>query len=166
MNNETIHQFSAGVNILLERIKTNPEDFKSVGRFTSIVEDIFDSVQDSPRGRVLHKAFRVRMLTNEEIIALHEAFMALERPEFDAWVIREMLTDKNENSEPWRDAYSGVNSRASSLYSAQQMQAKKIAAQQAMLQNSVKYDNGITLNPLAPITTATPDSFWNKVFKI
>lgn len=176
MNSETIHQFSAGVNILLERIKTNPEDFESVGRFTSIVEDVFDSVQDSSKGWVLHKAFRVRMLTDEEIIALHEAFMALERPKFDAWVIREMLTDKNENSKPWQDAFSRANSRASILYKAQGMQAKQIAAQQAMLQNSVKYD--LTkydaqaavygLNPLPPrdsLTKIKPKSFWSGFFK-
>ena len=162
-DNKTTHQFSGGVTILLERIKTHPQDFLSFGRFYRVTEEVYTAMHKSNVVGILGAGAFLRTLTQDEIIALHDALVELERPSFDAWVMKEILKENEEYQEA-RLAGSGTlgqGTRAKNIYN--------------------PYTNNVITNglvPLAPITakpdglvplapiTAKPDSFWSKVFKI
>jgi hypothetical protein len=105
MKDKTIHQFSAGVRILLERIKTNPEDFLERGKFRSLANEVY-SIAHLDSHREISMTSRLRMLKPEEITALHDALVEMERPSFDAWVLKELLSAPEEMELPRVDANS------------------------------------------------------------
>ena len=72
-----------GVEVILSRMKTHPEEFfesgEKRGRWAFIYKDYFrDAMSESEKGRV------------------HEALRAVRRMEFDALIVKELMKDEQE----------------------------------------------------------------------
>lgn len=85
MSDEQQEKF-CGVNVLLERMKTHPEEFfesgEKRGRWAFIYKDYFkDSMTESEKGR------------------LHEALKQVRRMEFDALVVKELMKEEEKSEE-------------------------------------------------------------------
>ena len=85
MSDEQQEKF-CGVNVLLERMKTHPEEFfesgERRGRWAFLYKDYFkDSMTESEKGR------------------LHEALKQVRRMEFDALVVKELMKEAQETKE-------------------------------------------------------------------
>ena len=89
-------EFCAGVQILLKRIKSNPEEFTQE---FSPWRRLMDAVLASKRGGDYDDRQYLRQLTEEEVNALHEAFLPIARQDFDSWVMREVLREPKEEQE-------------------------------------------------------------------
>jgi hypothetical protein len=83
-------EFCAGVQILLKRVESNPEDFTlDYGPWKRLM----DSVLAYKRGGDYDDRQYLKPLTDAEIDALHAAFLPLARQQFDSWVMREVLAE-------------------------------------------------------------------------
>lgn len=83
MNEET-QEFTTGVDALIDRMKTHPEEFFG----------------DSGRWRFMYKEHFRDVMTESEKGRLHEALKAVRRMEFDSMVVKELMKDEmNEQEE-------------------------------------------------------------------
>lgn len=79
-------EISAGVKILLERAKTNPQEIiEEYGRWGQLRDAVFNYKERNERSAWL------RGLTEQEIDLLHETFNGLYREVFDTWVMKSVL---------------------------------------------------------------------------
>lgn len=79
-------EIGAGVKILLERGKSNPDEVtQSYGMWGPLVEAVFTYIETNQRSS------RIRGLTDHEIKLLFEMFNEIYRGVFDAWVMRNIL---------------------------------------------------------------------------
>jgi len=88
-------EFCAGVQILLKRMESNPDEFTNPNeyRWQTIASGVFARKQ----GRADSEgAGAVRGLTDAEIDALHTALVKLARPAFDEYVMKEVLVASEE----------------------------------------------------------------------
>ena len=84
-------EFCAGVKILLKRMESNPDEFiEEFGKWSSIVNAVFSR-------KLGGDAIAIRSLTNAEAEALYEGLIKVYRPEFDEYVMKNMLDETNEN---------------------------------------------------------------------
>jgi hypothetical protein len=83
-------EFCAGVKILLKRMESNPDEFiEEFGKWSSIVNAVFSR-------KLGGDAIAIRSLTNAEAEALYEGLIKVYRPEFDEYVMKNMLDDTEE----------------------------------------------------------------------
>jgi hypothetical protein len=83
-------EFSAGVRIVLERAKSNPEELvEDYGKWQHLREAVFDYKENGRRGGW------VRGLRDDEIEALYELFCSCHRKVFDDWVMQQVLVEEN-----------------------------------------------------------------------
>jgi hypothetical protein len=89
-------EFCAGVQILLKRVESHPEDFtQEYGPWKRLM----DAVLASKRGGDYDDKEYLKPLTDAEIDALHKVFLPLARQRFDSWVMREILVEPKEEEE-------------------------------------------------------------------
>jgi len=81
MNDEQV--FTTGVDALLDRMKTHPEEFFG----------------DSGRWRFMYKEHFRDVMTETEKGRLHEALKAIRRMEFDSMVVKELMKDDMKEQE-------------------------------------------------------------------
>lgn len=111
---------SAGAEMLIERMKTNPEDFKYGGKFYRVVQALTDGQQwISKRDRAV-----LREVYEETVV----------EADFSAWVYNEIFNPKEQE--------------LASNYVYAQAQGSKSQMQQAMLQGGFTDTRGIYGNPL------------------
>ena len=92
-------EFSAGVRIVLERAKSNPEELmEDYGKWQDLREAVFDYKETGRRGGW------VRGLRDDEIDALYELFCSCHRKVFDDWVMQQVLTEDNTEERLLREA--------------------------------------------------------------
>jgi hypothetical protein len=92
-------EIGAGVKILLERGKSNPDEvMEDYGMWGPLVEAVFTCVETGQRSS------RIRGLTDHEIKLLFEMFNAIYRTQFDSWVMKNVLGAGDEEGLPL-DAY-------------------------------------------------------------
>ncbi len=92
-------EFSTGVQILLKRMESNPNEFtEEHGKWSSIRNAVFAYKEHND-----HSAW-LRGLTKAEMDALHEKLSTLYRPVLDAWVMKQVL-DTPEEAPVTLDAY-------------------------------------------------------------
>lgn len=83
----------AGVKILLERGKTDPDEIiEDFGKWSNLRDAVFDYKERNIRGTWL------RGLTEQEIDALYKMFTDAFRGTFDAWVMKTVLNTEEEDS--------------------------------------------------------------------
>lgn len=88
-------EISAGVKILLERSKTNPDELREEsGQWAHLREAVFNYKERGERSAWL------RGLTEHEIDVLHETFNELYREVFDAWVMKTVLGTGEDYGDP------------------------------------------------------------------
>lgn len=169
MTKETTHQFSPGVKILLERIKTNPQEFKALGTFERLADEVYMAMQKGKYEGARGSSAYLRMLRPYEVEALHEALMDMERPEFDAWVMGEILGSDSPNYE---DSIEKQRLLAAQHYNAhlQGMGGFNIsnsATSSSLLQNAFiplpHADRQVAVQSPAYLDKK-PKSFWSQVF--
>lgn len=84
-------EIGAGVKILLERGKSNPDEvMQDYGMWGPLVEAVFTYVETNQRSS------RIRGLTDHEIKLLFEMFNEIYRGMFDAWVMKQVLGAEEE----------------------------------------------------------------------
>jgi hypothetical protein len=92
-------EFSAGVQILLKRMESNPDEFKEEhGRWSSIRNAVFAAKEQGERNAWL------RGLKEPEIDALYEKLSTIYRAVMDEWVMKQVL-DTPEEERVTLDAY-------------------------------------------------------------
>jgi hypothetical protein len=92
-------EFSAGVRIVLERAKSNPEELmETYGKWQHLREAVFDYKETGKRGAW------VRGLRDDEIDALYDSFCSCHRKIFDDWVMQQVLTEDNTEERQLREA--------------------------------------------------------------
>ena len=83
-------EFCAGVQIILKRMESNPDEFiEEFGKWSSIVNAVFSR-------KLGGDAIAIRSLTNAEAEALYEGLIKVYRPEFDEYVMKNMLDETKE----------------------------------------------------------------------
>lgn len=92
-----------GVQILIDRMKSNPEDFaeRDFGSDGRITQGKFRSVADLLRKRLSGESpawDAMNVLTTEEIEALTAAYVEMERQRFTTSVMAKLLEDKEEEN--------------------------------------------------------------------
>jgi hypothetical protein len=92
-------EFSAGVRIVLERAKSNPEEMgEEFGKWSQLREAIFECKE-----RGIRNAW-TRGFTEEEIDALYDSFCSCHRKTFDDWVMQQVLTEDSTEERQVREA--------------------------------------------------------------
>jgi hypothetical protein len=92
-------EISAGVRILLERAKSNPEELmEAYGKWQHLREAVFEYKEKGIRQAWL------RGMREEEIDLLYEAFCTGSRQIFDNYVMKQVLDSDEEEKQPV-DAY-------------------------------------------------------------
>ena len=88
------------VQVIIERLKTNPEDFFGdadhrgrIPRFSSILDKLDNLLTENQDGQV----HRLWFLEPEEKTALIEAYKEARRARFEAQVFHDLLTPQKEN---------------------------------------------------------------------
>jgi hypothetical protein len=89
-------EFCAGVQILLKRMESNPDEFTNPNeyRWQAVVSGVFarkEGIDGKETGVV-------RGLTDAEIDALYEGFVKLARPAFDEYVMKNVFDDSEERA--------------------------------------------------------------------
>jgi len=87
-------EFCAGVQILLKRMESNPDEFINPDEYKwqKVVAGVFarkEGIKGKETGAVLG-------LTDAEIDALHAGFVKLARPAFDEYVMKTVLNESEE----------------------------------------------------------------------
>ena len=86
-------EFCAGVQIILKRVESHPEDFtQEYGPWRRLV----DSVLAYKKGGDYDDKQYLKPLTEAEIDALYKVFLPIARQQFDSWVMREVLIEPKE----------------------------------------------------------------------
>jgi hypothetical protein len=86
-------EFCAGVQIILKRMKSNPDEFKEeFGPWRRLV----DSVLSYKKGGDYDDRQYLKSLTEAEIEALHKVFLPIARQQFDSWVMKQVLAEPEE----------------------------------------------------------------------
>ena len=83
-----------GVEILIERMKTNPEDFASSGRFADTARRIREAITVEDTGKA--PWFTRHLLTEAEWEALMSAYIEMSRNSFTESVMKDLLREKEE----------------------------------------------------------------------
>lgn len=84
-------EISKGVEILLKRCETNPQEIvEEYGKWGQLRDAVFNYKERKERSQWL------RGLTEHEIDLLFTAFNALYKDVFDTWVLKEILADEEE----------------------------------------------------------------------
>jgi hypothetical protein len=84
-------EFCAGVQILLKRTETNPEEFKEeFGKWSNIRNAVFNYKENG------EKSTWLRGLNPQEIDALYEKLSTLYRAVLDEWVMKQVLAEPEE----------------------------------------------------------------------
>ena len=84
-------EFCAGVQILLKRMESNPEEFKDRGKWEMLTRAVFAHKEGN-----FADAWTVRSLTHAEIDALHAGCVKIYRPAFDEYVMKNVLDESEE----------------------------------------------------------------------
>jgi hypothetical protein len=93
-------EISAGVRILLERAKSNPEEMvQEYGKWHQLRDAVFAYKEDG------HRRAWIRGLRQDEIDLLYEAFCTGSRQIFDDYVLKNVLGADEEQETPTIDAY-------------------------------------------------------------
>jgi hypothetical protein len=93
-------EISAGVRILLERAKSNPEELmEAYGKWQHLREAVFEYKEKGIRQAWL------RGMREEEIDLLYEAFCTGSRQIFDNYVMKQVLDSDEEKEEKFPPAY-------------------------------------------------------------
>jgi hypothetical protein len=88
-------EIGAGVKILLERGKSNPDEVMGdYGMWGPLVEAVFTCVETGQRSS------RIRGLTDHEIKLLFDMFNSIYRTQFDSWVMSHVLGAGDEEEKP------------------------------------------------------------------
>jgi hypothetical protein len=90
-------EFCAGVQIILKRMESNPDEFTNPNeyRWQAVVSGVF-ARKEGIKGK---EAGAVRGLTDAEIDALHAGFTKLARPAFDEYVMKNIFDDAEESKQ-------------------------------------------------------------------
>jgi hypothetical protein len=88
-------EFSAGVQILLKRIESNPDEFQEHGKWEQITRAVFARSEGDR-----NDAWAVRALTDAEVKALHTGVIEIYRTKFDEFVMKNVL-DEPEQEKHW-----------------------------------------------------------------
>jgi len=88
-------EFCAGVQILLKRMESHPEEFQKGGTYAQLTMAVFARKGKDTEGY----AFLIRGLTDAEVDALHAGIIKLSRSEFDEWVMKEVLVEAEEKKQ-------------------------------------------------------------------
>ena len=86
---ETNPDFCTGVQILLSRMESNPEEFTKGDKWYWVMSKVVDSKRNPT-----HHANTLPELTTEEINALFDAYAPFMRKNFDDSVLREVLASE------------------------------------------------------------------------
>jgi hypothetical protein len=81
-------EFCAGVQILLKRMESNPDEFKDRGKWEMLTRAVFAHKEGN-----FAEAWTVRSLTHAEIDALHAGCVKIYRPAFDEYVMKNVLNE-------------------------------------------------------------------------
>ena len=81
-------EFCAGVQILLKRMESNPDEFKDRGKWEMLTRAVFAHKEGN-----FADAWTVRSLTHAEIDALHAGCVKIYRPAFDEYVMKNVLDE-------------------------------------------------------------------------
>ena len=84
-------EFCAGVQILLKRMESNPDEFKDRGKWEMLTRAVFAHKEGN-----FADAWTVRSLTHAEIDALHAGCVKIYRPAFDEYVMKNVLDESEE----------------------------------------------------------------------
>jgi hypothetical protein len=84
-------EFCAGVQILLKRMESNPDEFKDRGKWEIVTRAVFAHKEGN-----FAEAWTVRSLTHAEIDALHAGCVKIYRLSFDEYVMKEILAEPEE----------------------------------------------------------------------
>jgi len=84
-------EFCAGVQILLKRMESNPDEFKDRGKWEMLTRAVFAHKEGN-----FADAWTVRSLTHAEIDALHAGCVKIYRPAFDEYVMKNVLNESEE----------------------------------------------------------------------
>lgn len=89
-------EFCAGVQIILKRMESNPDEFINPHEYKwqKVVAGVFARKE----GISTEGVGAVRGLTDAEIDALYEGFIKLARPAFDEYVMKEVLAESERDS--------------------------------------------------------------------
>ena len=100
-------EIGAGVKILIERAKTNPQEIiEEHGRWGQLRDAVFNYKERKERSMWL------RGLSEYEIDQLHEAFSVLYKDVFDSWVMKTVLEDDEKTKmEPYQNMAQGILGR-------------------------------------------------------
>jgi len=81
-------EFSAGVQILLKRLKSSPEEFTENGKWEQITRAVFARSEGQ-----ISDAWAVRALTDAEVKELHTGLIQLYRGKFDEYIMNRVLAE-------------------------------------------------------------------------
>ena len=84
-------EFSAGVQILLKRLKSNPDEFQEHGKWEQITRAVFARSEGDR-----NDAWAVRALTDAEVKALHTGVIEIYRTKFDEYVMNRVLGEPDQ----------------------------------------------------------------------
>ena len=87
-------EFCAGVQILLKRMESNPDEFKDRGKWEIVTRAVFAHKEGN-----FADAWTVRSLTHAEIDALHAGCVKIYRLVFDEYVMKNVLDDAEESKQ-------------------------------------------------------------------
>ena len=129
---------SAGAEMLIERMKTNPEDFKYGGKFYRVVQALTDGqTWISKRDRAV-----LREVYEETVV----------EADFSAWVYNEIFNPKEEEpQQPYQQAYARA-------LGASMVNTKNAIAGQVLTGGGWVDTTAIYGSPLQGVTTTSPGS--------
>lgn len=131
-----------GVKLILERLKTNPEDFLPSGRFRSVADNLMELAGGrSERLKVSSEpSTPLYFLTDEEKQLLRDAWVKCAREQFTVRVLETLMAEKPENEYryyPQDVSQGGVGSSTANITGPNYI-ARQTAMQQQLLQLEMK----------------------------
>lgn len=143
-------EFSAGVKILLERMKSNPEDFelqefdmktmhRVEGRFYKFGQNMEQMITGRDKEKLLAQWIDWHYLTKEEQEALIEGFKVMNRAKLDKQIMERVF---DETYVQRQREYSAEMNRTSTL----QLRSKTAQSQQATQLRPMQQENTTTTN--------------------
>ena len=103
-------EFCAGVQILLKRIESNPEEFKDQGKWEVLTRSVF-----ARKEGIFAEAWGVRALTDAEVDALHAGCVQNYRSEFDAYVMKNIFAEPDQRKHPATSMLTTASMKATAL---------------------------------------------------
>jgi hypothetical protein len=114
-------EFSAGVQILLKRLKSSPEEFIEGGKWEQITRAVFARSENDR-----HEAWAVRALTDAEVKALHTGVIEIYRTKFDEFVMNRVLAEPEQEKHWAQRAMGSMATRPTSLLTTAKMQTEAL----------------------------------------